>query len=192
MYRFLRFVIGMVCWAVASSAAGTTVIETPTCQGKDLSCYEDQANIRSIQLASEQQELYVAVERAKVAEFNARLAHRSYALWGQYIQGWILLVIGVGIVVVGMVLSWKQVAKGLRDGTTIENAFEFGKDGVRLRSPVVGLFIFGASLWFFNTYIEKVYTITVLPNTAQPNENQTTGQTSPSNPKESPAPATTR
>ena len=144
------------------NAAEFAIVDFNACQSKAIACYQDVAEIRREQLASERERLFVAVEHAQLDDYEQAREHRSYALWGQYFQGWILLLIGIGIVVVGLRMSWQQMHKGLRDGANLENAFELGKDGLRLRSPVVGLFIFGASIWFFNTYIDKVYTLTLL------------------------------
>lgn len=167
MSRLLALFALAFALAMPAAAAPTTVADFTEFGCKELDCYQHARVVRSVQLASERERLFVAMEQAKLKDFQDMNEHASYALWGQYLQGWVLLLIGVAIVVVGMMMSWQQMAKGLRDGATLENALEIGKDGLRFKSPVVGLFIFGASLWFFSVYIEKVYTLTVLPGALQ-------------------------
>lgn len=53
-------------------------------------------------------------------------------------------------------------------GSATENAFEAGENRFRLCSPVIGLFVFGASIWFFNVYIDKVYKLTELQKAVAP------------------------
>lgn len=127
------------------------------CRDKELICYQYVARIRSVQLDSEREKLFVDGEADELADWQAQREHLRRSLWSQFVQTWILLLIGIVIVGAGLVMSWKHMVHGLRDGIHGESAVDIGRDGVRLSSPVVGLFVFGASIWFFNIYIDKVY-----------------------------------
>lgn len=164
----LPVLFGCLPWQpLPAGAAELELASFEQCRAKPVACYQDVAEIRREQLASERERLFVAVERAEFEDYEQARKHRAYTLWGQFFQGWILLLIGIVIVGVGIVMSWQQMVRGLQDGASLDNAFELGRDGVRLRSPIVGLFIFGASIWFFNTYIDKVYTLTLLREEVQ-------------------------
>ncbi|MBC3918106.1 hypothetical protein H8L32_11510 [Undibacterium sp. CY18W] len=45
------------------------------------------------------------------------------------------------------------------DGINIESALEISRDGIKLKSPVIGLIIFAISTYFFAVYVDKVYTV---------------------------------
>jgi hypothetical protein len=172
----LRYVLLMTValWMMASVARGAApeLADFKACRDKPIVCYQYVAEIRTTQLESERERLFVERERALLTDWQAHREHRLHALWGQYWLTWILLVIGVVVVVSGLVMSWMHMMHGFRGGVAAENALEAGKDGVKLSSPVIGLFVFGASIWFFNIYIDKVYQLSVLPS-----EIGATGQT---------------
>lgn len=161
--RFVTIACIILMTGSAAGAAPEELSDFQECRGKPLICYEYVAQIRTTQLSSERQRLYVEREKVILEDWQAHRRHRIHALWSQYIQTWILLFIGIIVVAVGLSMSWLHMTRGIRDETSTENALEIGSNGLRLSSPVIGLFVFGASIWFFTIYIDKVYALSLLP-----------------------------
>lgn len=147
--------------ATCNAAPNESVVNAP-CDKFDDACVLKLKNIASIKLMAERESLAVDVERTKLKDFQRTNDHKIWSLWGQYIATWIVLLLVIGIVIVGLLMSWKQMVKDIAAGTTSDNTFELGKDGLKIRSPVIGLIIFIASIYFFSVYVDKIYTITIL------------------------------
>ena len=145
-------------------AAMPELADFKDCNGKPLVCYEYVAEIRTTQLASEDERLYIEREHALLDDWKAHRKHRLEALWAQYTLTWILLGVGILIVITGLVMSWLHMVYAFKGGSATDSSVEAGKSGFKLSSPVIGLFVFGASIWFFNVYIDKVYQLSVLPD----------------------------
>jgi hypothetical protein len=140
--------------------AQTAPFDITNCPIGNVQCVRELKDIRALQLQVELNELYVASCRRIEAEVAVATAHRMSTLWAQYVAGWMMLVLGIAIILAGLCMSWLQMSKGLRDGADLGSAFEVGTGGLKMRSPVVGLMVFAASIYFFSIYIDKVYRIT--------------------------------
>jgi hypothetical protein len=135
-------------------------LDIANCPIGNVQCVRDLKDIRALQLQVELNELYVASCRRIEAEVAVATSHRMSTLWAQYVAGWMMLILGIAIILAGLCMSWLQMSKGLRDGADLGSAFEVGPGGLKIRSPVVGLLVFAASIYFFSIYIDKVYRIT--------------------------------
>lgn len=157
--RWMACVLWLMLFTTSDArpAAGLDISSCP--KGND-ECVEKFYRIKVFQLKTEQHELRVASDRRLEEEEKVATQHRMSTLWAQYIAGWIMLGLGLCIIVAGLIMSWLQMAKGWNDQSTLESAFEVSAHGVKLKSPVIGLFIFIASIYFFQLYISEVYRIT--------------------------------
>ncbi|SDW45863.1 hypothetical protein SAMN05444410_1038 [Hydrobacter penzbergensis] len=78
----------------------------------------------------------------------------------QLIANKIIFFVAIGLVIAGVWFAGAQFYHSLKTGEKLsENQLEVSKDGIRLHSSVVGLFILLISLAFFYLYIRFVYPI---------------------------------
>lgn len=115
--------------------------------------------LESLQLALAREQIFVANERAQLEDRIAKQAHTHTVLRHQLWMSWLILLLVFAIVGVGLRMSYLQMRQWLETRAEGANSFELGKDGVKLNSPVIGLFIFLISTYFFSVYVDKVYAI---------------------------------
>lgn len=151
-------IVAVAYWPGNSAQAAS--LDTSNCPIGNVQCVRDLKDIRALQLQVELNEMYVASCRRIEADVAIATSHRMATLWAQYVAGWMMLVLGIAIILAGLAMSWLQMSKGLRDGADLGSALELGPGGLKLRSPVVGLLVFAASIYFFSIHIDKVYRIT--------------------------------
>lgn len=149
----------LVC-GVNAAAVKAAPLDIANCPLTDVECVKKLVSIRALQQQAELNEIYVAACRRIDTEAVDASNHRMATLRGQYVSGWLMLFLGFAIITTGLVMSWVQMSKGLRDGGELGGAVEIGLGVFKVQSPVVGLLVFGASIYFFSIYIDKVYRIT--------------------------------
>ncbi len=59
-------------------------------------------------------------------------------------------------------MSFLQLRVDLTTQRPNANNLEISKTGLKVSSPVIGLLIFLASIYFFSIYVEKIYPVTFL------------------------------
>ena len=123
----------------------------------------------------EDAEPVISKMQASYNEFGLQHMERAF-LW-QYYSSIMIFAIVVCIVITGLFLSYRQFrlqewkamnpqktvtasAEGTSEFTT--TTLEFGKEGVKINSAVIGLIILSLSLAFFFLYLKYVYPIQVL------------------------------
>ena len=104
-------------------------------------------------------ELKKQYEEALVKYKREAMQHRLVTLWTQYLSSIVILVIVMGIVIFGIMMSYKQFKKdlGASERTT---TIKFGQYGVEVSTSVIGVVILLISLVFFYLYIVAVFPIT--------------------------------
>jgi len=63
------------------------------------------------------------------------------------------------MVSVGLGLSFLQFRQDAKEGTKSSVSIKFGQGNFEINSSVIGLVILALSFWFFQTYIDKVYSV---------------------------------
>lgn len=105
------------------------------------------------------------------------VAHQKRTFTQQYYSSIIIFIMVLAIVVMGLILSYKQFKlneeivrhsikekrENIDNGTNTEASLEVGKDGIKMNTAVIGLMILAISLVFFFLYLRFVYHIEVMP-----------------------------
>jgi hypothetical protein len=86
-------------------------------------------------------------------EFNLRLLNRQLFYHPIILFVVLFLVLSSTVLVVIQFISWS------RKSNSAESTFEIGKDGLKVKSPFIGLLMLVASYGFFYLYILEVYRI---------------------------------
>lgn len=71
----------------------------------------------------------------------------------------VILIMVIVIVMAGIWFSALQAFRDYKKGNGAETSLEITKEGLKIRSPVVGLIALFMSFWFFYVYVERVYTV---------------------------------
>lgn len=75
------------------------------------------------------------------------------------------------LVVCGLIFSYKQFEKDLKDNKSSVTTVEISKEGIKLSSSVIGLALLFMSLAFFYLYLDKIYEIEAVNFEAPVNSN---------------------
>jgi hypothetical protein len=99
-----------------------------------------------------QRQAYLARVKAE-DEFNLRLLNRQLIYHPIILTVVLILVLTSTSLVVVQFITWS------RNSSVTESTFEVGKDGLKVKSPFIGLLMLIASYAFFYLYILEVYRI---------------------------------
>jgi len=96
------------------------------------------------------------------ATYTIENAKRVFTM--HYWTSILVFVVVISIVIFSLFLSWLQFVKDLKTGPTkIEmNEIAINKEGIKLKSSVIGVIILVISLGFFYLYLKYVYPVTFL------------------------------
>lgn len=84
--------------------------------------------------------------------------HRLVTLWTQYVSSIIILVIVLGIVFFGIMMSYKQFKQSI-DKPAKTTTVKIGQHGIEVSTSIIGIVILLISLVFFYLYLKEVYPI---------------------------------
>ena len=116
---------------------------------------------RSKELYLRQMELTVELQQASLNRMKEEDKVNLDILESQLLYYPIILGIVSLVVATGLWFSYLQVRKTSGDSSQY-SSLEITKEGIRVRSPVIGLLILTLSLGFFYLYLTEVYRITRL------------------------------
>lgn len=85
--------------------------------------------------------------------------HRLVNLWTQYIFSILIFAIVMGMVLFGIVMSYKQFKIDFGSATKV-TTIKFGRYGVEVSTSVTGIVILFMALAFFYLYVVSVFPIT--------------------------------
>ena len=145
----------------ATQASGARASER--CASGDEACVRQALAIESLHLQLAQEQIFVANERAQLEDRVSKQAHTHTVLRHQLWMSWLILLLVFAIIGTGLRMSYLQMRHWLETRAEGANSFEISKDGVKLNSPVIGLFIFLISTYFFSVCVDKVYAIVRVP-----------------------------
>ncbi|MGC3980772.1 MAG: hypothetical protein QM808_05880 [Steroidobacteraceae bacterium] len=145
---------------------GSAGLDFSACSMSDTECLLAIKNAETVRLIHDKEALDVEADRSALSMYNRQNEHTIASLWAQYYASLAVMIMVFIIVGIGLVMSWKHMEFGFAEKNSIDNTFEVGKDGLKLKSPVIGLFIFIGSIYFFSIYVDKVYTITSIRGSA--------------------------
>lgn len=181
MATIVCLTVSVAAPAMASGDSGEDAKDTSliravnACGQNDLDCVLNIKDKNSAVLAMELNQLRVAYERARLADMEAKNGHANATLWAQHVMSWLILGLVFTIVGVGMLMSYQHMRHWFAHRIEGTNSLEVGKDGLKMNTPVIGLFIFLISTYFFSVYVDKVYTIYTLSGpvtSARPSEEE--------------------
>ncbi len=152
----------IVCAGQTELGTSFRGVDTSKCAQGNMDCVAFYKNVESATLMHGEEAVGLDSSRLKLEHQRRVSDHYVSALWAQYYQTLIIMIMVLAIVGAGIAMSWKHMMYGFISGKNEVNSFEVGKDGVKLGSPVIGLFIFLGSIYFFSVYVDKVYTISVI------------------------------
>lgn len=66
------------------------------------------------------------------------------------------------MVAVGLLLSYLQFRRDGQTGSKSSVSLKIGSGNLEINSSVIGLVILAMSFWFFQTYIDRVYSVEIL------------------------------
>lgn len=66
------------------------------------------------------------------------------------------------MVAVGLVLSYLQFRRDGKSNSNSSVSLKIGSGNLEINSSVIGLVILAMSFWFFQTYIDRVYSVEIL------------------------------
>lgn len=98
----------------------------------------------------------IASQVQKYKEEN-RIRQELYSRQATY--HWVILIVVVIVVLAGVGMSFLQVLSFARSPNAGANTLEISAQGVKIKSPVVGLVALVLSLGFFYLYLKDVYTL---------------------------------
>lgn len=133
-----------------------------TCAVGDDGCLSKVKLTETYRLATRREQLFVESEQAQLNSYSSQHNHLMASLWSQLVVGWVLLITVILISLAGIAMSWHQLQHSLKRDRPTDTSMQFGKDGVKLDSPIIGLVIFVVSTLFFYLYIANVYPISLL------------------------------
>jgi hypothetical protein len=98
-----------------------------------------------------------------------RLNHYKKAFNLQYNLSIIIFIIVILLVLAGTYMSYLQFKKGITntgetDTSESESELSISKEGIKIRSSVIGLLILAISFAFFYSYLRYIYPISVVPS----------------------------
>ncbi|MFZ3003935.1 MAG: hypothetical protein WA071_26720 [Undibacterium umbellatum] len=160
--------------AAPDASATASAPSAINCQFDDGNCLQNKRQYVAIDQEILKATASTLAYQTEVEQYKNAGQHRSATLWAQYYQSWIICVMVLAIIGVGLYMSWKHMQEGFKNGISTDNAFEIGKDGIKIKSPVIGLIIFTISTYFFSIYVDKVYTISLI-NTHTANDSTSDG-----------------
>lgn len=181
----LFLLLAQVLTGVASAdvaSAGNNKPSTP--DSSELKGVQTKHLIKEGELYLDQ--LQLTVDRQKASLDQAKMEGEiRVSIFGR--QLWyhpLILFSVISIVLAGVYLSYLQVKRDLTTGSSQESSLELTRDGLKVRSPVIGLFILIVSLGFFYLYLKEVYHITEATGSVRAPETQSlrTGQASVATP----------
>jgi hypothetical protein len=85
----------------------------------------------------------------------------EYKLRQQRWQTNAIAIMVIFMVSMGLYLSFLQFKKDEKEGGKSSFSFKVGSGSFEINSTVIGLAILAMSFWFFQTYIDKVYSVEV-------------------------------
>jgi hypothetical protein len=94
------------------------------------------------------------------------LKHRLFSLWWQAIASVVILIVVLGLVLFGAVLSYLQFTKGISSGDASTLGISLEK--IEISSSVLGLLVLVISFLFFYVSVDKVYKLQELGTKEMP------------------------
>jgi len=88
--------------------------------------------------------------------------YRELVQYSQYIYSMIIFVVVMVLVLAGLYLAYMQFKIDAKSKDTSVSSIEISREGVKIRSSVIGVFILIISFAFFSLYIKDIYTIHVI------------------------------
>ncbi|HYL87540.1 MAG TPA: hypothetical protein VEU32_02105 [Burkholderiales bacterium] len=147
----LLLVVGLSQWESASHAEEPS---KPSAYQEAIAKY----NIAQYEYPTKLMELREAEYREALRYREKIDASNLEALSQQGFYGQLIVWLVILLVLGGFALSWLAFQKG----QTGESSLEISRDGLKIRSPIIGLIVLLFSFGFFYLFITEVYNIKVL------------------------------
>ena len=146
-------IVAAICWVIMPVIFGQFPITTWAVEEREL--LNNKQNEESIPDHSSDAAI-ACVE--KMQSLRTEML-RTEIFGRQLIYDPIILIVVIVIVFSGIYLSYLQVKRDLGTNSAQDSSIEITRDGVKVRSAVIGLLILFISLAFFYLYLTQVYTI---------------------------------
>ncbi|MEM7684596.1 MAG: hypothetical protein AAF293_07195 [Pseudomonadota bacterium] len=117
---------------------------------------------RALDIQTQRREAEVAHQIAELEAARAALDHRNRVLIEQEAQTKVFYYITLIMLAVGVLAAVAHFIKAMRSGDETNVEFAVQKDGIRLKTSMIGFLLLLASMAFYVAYLHAVYGVTAI------------------------------
>ncbi len=157
----LLFALGAICYAVLymdKRPSSFSVEQAPKPIGECLENFPEKPFDYN-NVASQYNRCYYAawryVSAAKAMHDAGSLDHRERAMEWSLLTSRLMFAVVIVITLSGVAMAWLAIARGEKG----ETEFKISREGLEIKSPIVGLIILALSLAFLYLYVSRVFPV---------------------------------